>query len=877
MEISTIIGYVLLGIFGLFTLISALIGLGRGLKKTLGSTVVMVISAIAAYLVTVLVFKPSPDDAGVIAQKLTELLSGSGLDSLLEMPGLSTAMSYYVYMLVAPFIFVLLFTAIRFILGIIVRILMHHIPILNNISKPAKRLGGLGVGLVNGAVLCLILFMPLLGTLDVANTAIKNLEAVEEEPEAQISVIEQLSAESGEEDITDYLDAAVNQGAGKAMLDFGGRLMYDGITTTKYYDKKVNLRNEVNVLTTVVGDISSMGSDAGSMVVAIDAVVYGVENSPIVEDFAASLMSEMATSWLNGEEFMGTQKVSMGGWFDPMIDTVLEIIATEDREHVHDDLKSIADFMHKADELGFMGSTDTGSDTFKSLGEKGTLASILGTIENNDRMLPLIDELNVVCIKIFSEDLGFCEDHEEVYNDLIKEISGYANQMATGMTSKYDVYDLLAFELADHGIRMTDEETKALVDALDAEYDRLYSDMPDRIKAFFMLYDAVANNTLVEGADGRLTSGGEQIEYYFVNGYKNSAAYILASSGISIGDASSLSSYKTMKTVLITTDEILASVVKYADISDRHAESESIDAVMVSMIDAFNNLGGNSLHASYVMGEMGHVLDMMHRTNVFGQTTETFLTAIMQSHKVADSIGLNVVEMTDFANKIHSGMGENTGYEQISIVVSHSFDVLENINDGEMKKETIKELMKDLTPETAKVMQDIATPSLMQNYGVKADNAEKSANAISTLFGNMSTYTANHPQGDMSDEEYKESIAHEAEAVDKIITLAIKANEDIDNKTALFNTDGGNGSLEMSAYDMVDLFATSTVADDTATQLVSGENGEDPLGAKNGFLASDRAELEGALEQYGEDNKDVDGIDDKLTTIGALFGVEYGA
>lgn len=889
MDIAALIMYVLLGVFGLFVLISALIGLGRGLKKTVGSTVVIVLSAIVAYIVTVLVFKPTPSESGIITEKLLELMQDSDFASVLEMEGIRDALNYYVYMLTAPFIFVLLFVVARFVLGIIMRIIVRFIPIMNNIPKVAKRLGGLGVGLVNGAALFLILFMPLLGTVDVIGAAIDDLGALQENVETakgEEAKTENLSAEIqpetyGEPEITDYLDAVTDSGVGKVLLDCGGRLMYDTLSSTTYYGEKVVLRNEIDVVIDMATDLTSIDGDGSSMMVAIDAVVGGVDRSPIVANFAADVMSEMATSWLEGEDFMGIERVSMGSWIDPMFDTVLGILATEDREHVRDDLKSVADFMHVADEYGFLGSEDMDSESFQAFGEAGTLTHLLETIEGNDRMLPLIDELNVACIRIIADELGFLESHEEVYEDLVKELAGYVNQYNGGMINKGEATDMIAYELRDHGVRLSDEEMNALIGALLSEYSEVYSDMPERIKDFFRLYNAAAGSALIENSDGTLTANGVVLTTYNAYSYKNSQAYILASSGISIGDAATLTSGKDMKTVLITTDQILASVVKYGDIDDRHAESEHIDAVMVAMMEAFDNLGDAKLHASHVMSQMGHVLDKMHETSVFHGTTESFLTALMQSHKVADSIGLDIIEMTDFANTIHSGMGNGTGYEQISVTVSHSFDVLENINDGEVKKEKIQELMKDLTPETAKVMQEITTPSLMQNYGVTKENAEKSSNAVSSLFGNMADYTTNHPQGNMSDEEYKESISHEAEAVDKIITLAVKANEEIDDKEPLFDTDGGEGALEMSAYDVVDLFATSTVAEDTVNELVIGnEDAEgkfDPLGAGNGFLESDRAEMTEALNAYGADNADVEGIDEKLTNIGAFFGIEYGA
>ena len=884
MDIAAMIMYVLLGIFGLFVVISALIGLGRGLKKTVASTAVIVTSALIAYLITALAFKPNPNKVGFIAQMIFDLMKGSEFGELLAIQGVRDAMSFYIYMITAPFIFVLLFVLIRLILGITMRIVLKYIPIMNNIPKVAKKLGGVGVGLVNGAVLFLILFMPLLGTVDVVSAAINDIGALAQTPAPEQTVeskVEVLAAEVGtsEPQITDYLDAVTSKGIGKVALGCGGRLMYDSVSSTRYYGERVVLRNEIDVVIDMASGLTSMGSGGDSMVGAIDAVVSGVDRSPIVAGFASDVMSEMATSWLEGEKFMGIEKISLGEMIDPMFDTVLQILASEDRDHVADDLKSISGFLHAASDIGLLGGSN-GGNVLDSFGEAGTITHLLESIEGNDRMLPLIDELNTTCIKLFADNLGFFNTREDLYESLITELAGYVNQYNGGMLNKGEATEAISATITKHGIDLSKEEMNTLVEALLREYDQVHTDMTDRIKDFFRLYSAVAGSTLVENSDDTLVADGVALNTYYTYNYKSSQAYLLAKAGVSIGDAATITSAENIKTVLITLDDLMNVIVKYGDVADRHAETEQIDAIMVAMIQAFQNMEDDSFNASKMMAEMGHVLDKMNYSAVFGDITDSFLTAIMQSEKVADSIGLNIVEMTDFANKLNAGRTENTGYEQISSTVANTFDVLENMDDEAVKKDKVQELMKDLTPETAKIMQDIATPSLMQSYGVKEENAQKSSNTVSTLFGNMSNYTTLHPQGDMSDEEYKEAISHEAEAVDKILTLAIKVNERTDKKKEIFNAEETTGSLNMSAYDMVDLLATSMVAEDTINDMVIGTEttpgGFDPVGASKGLLANDKAQLAEALESYGEDNKDVEGIEEKLANIGAFFGVQYG-
>lgn len=160
----------------------------------------------------------------------------------------------------------------------------------------------------------------------------------------------------------------------------------------------------------------------------------------------------------------------------------------------------------------------------------------------------------------------------------------------------------------------------------------------------------------------------------------------------------------------------------------------------------------------------------------------------------------------------------------------------------------------------------------MKNYGVKEEHADKASEAVGTLFGNMSDFKQNHPDATEEDEK------REAEAVNKIITIAVKATKDDSHTNQYFSTNESDGHLDMSAYDVVDLFATSSVASDTLDDILVDETGEskdDPMGIQKGINNADKAELQSALKQYSDDNSDDDDIQNRLDNIGSLFGVEF--
>lgn len=882
MGIGEIISLAMLAILGLFVIITALIGLGRGLKKTLGSLVVTIISVIVVLLLMMLVVKPFVLDSGIITDAATGLLADSDLSDILEMPSVSDALGYYIYMLLAPFAFIVLFIAVRILLGIIMLIVRRFIPILNNIPGVAKRLGGLGVGALNGFIWCLILFMPLLGTVNVVNTVLTTMDVPAAEETVEAGNVTMLSSEQTSEmdEITQYISPLVESGAGKVLLSCGGELLYDSVAGADYYGERVTLSNEAKVIISTVNDISTVGEDDNMAVVAVDAVVNAIGGSPIIKNLAAELVSGAAEAWNKGETFMGVEKISLGEMFDPTMDVVLGILETESRETIYEDLQSISGFIHAVDDHGMLDQSGEGDSMIDAFGEAGMFTDLLAPIENNDRMVAVVDEINAFAVRIFTSNMGMASDHQVVYDNLMNSLAGTVNQYADNMISYDEAKAAITDALCKYGIVVNGEETDNLVNAMLDEFDGFDSEMSKKLREFFAIYLGTKSGALIENSDGTLSMGDMTIEYYFVANYKNSKAYELAVNGKSIGKAETLFSAESMETVIVTADVLLSHLVSYTEIDDRHAESEMIDAVMVSLINAYKNMDNAGMDIPSIMAELGGVLDQMHSTSVYGKVIEDFLVAIMQSDKVSGSIGLNLVEMTEIANSINQGCADGGKYADITKTVSHSISMLEKVNGGEASQEVIQDLMKDITPSTAKVMQNIATPSLMKNYGVGEEHAEKSSSAVSSLFGNMANYTEKYPQGNMSDDEYKASIEKESQAVEKIIAISIKATEDKDESETLFTTEGQDGALDMSAYGVVELFANSTVAGDTVNELVNG-NGEskgefDPLGIENKMSDADKEELAIALDEYKANNSNVEGIDDSLANIGALFGIAYG-
>ena len=145
-----------------FNVIKALI---RGFKKTIGTLIAIVISAVVAAIITFVICKPDSSVVIMLMDLLKDILPEGEIASLFEVDGISGAATYYAVMLIAPIFFTVVYSVLSIIFAIIVAIIVRFIPPHEKPGAVLHRLGGMGVGLVCGLLVVVILMMPAVGML----------------------------------------------------------------------------------------------------------------------------------------------------------------------------------------------------------------------------------------------------------------------------------------------------------------------------------------------------------------------------------------------------------------------------------------------------------------------------------------------------------------------------------------------------------------------------------------------------------------------------------------------------------------------------------------------------------------------------------------
>ena len=281
------------------------------------------------------------------------------------------------------------------------------------------------------------------------------------------------------------------------------------------------------------------------------------------------------------------------------------------------------------------------------------------------------------------------------------------------------------------------------------------------------------------------------------------------------------------KTELISADMITGGVTP---ITNREHEADALAHAFAVVYGMVGDITGDSFNTKSLIGKFGPALDSFTMTETIGAgKTGLVLTAVLQSKTVHDQLGMSVIDATNTANSIVENSGKKD-YASIMTSLTGIIDVLEAASDkGTSTKEAVDKMLDNLTPEAANVMQTMATPNVVKNYGVPENNAEPVANMISDTFGNLQ---------DVPAEEYDKEAAAVADMMNVMMAVGSGGSN---------GTFGGEESdTQLSADEYVSNVMDSKAMSKTLVDTVYGEGDEpkvDPMNSGRNLGSNEKTEL----------------------------------
>ena len=873
-----IVALVIVVLMLLIALVSIGVYTGLGLKRSIASFISVAVAAIVAAGATAVLCLPQLQlfpaiidfvietaigaiPAGTISDDIMALIN-----SILSLEAMGMAIDHYIGMLVAPFVFVLLFVVMAFIFTAVSSVIVSFIPVMKKLPKVAHHLGGTAIGAVCGLLVAILCVFPIVGVADIVESNVDDLAEIE----AVQSVVEAVPVKVDFKVMStfDYI------GCGP-LYDIFSSAVVNGETTT--------LKNETSVILDIVMDALPIIENASSLgaeqVESMKGIVASLDNSPILKNITVDLVSFAIDNEL--------LSFDVGELFAPVVDATIEVISTSTQETITKDLDTLINVFGIVIESGIMDETDSQAILNKVGG--GLASDLLLEINKNERMHPVADEITSLSIRAMASALGIPADAEERYDDIVNKIADEFNN--TAYLDEAERADKLAEGLsgvfADYGIEVSDEALNNVVEGLVSDFGDNASG--GAIKEFFMLYHSGAiaadpsastengveylssgsDGEIVVNADGTVSIGGVVLAYYNASNYNSSKAMTFGKQLVSIGAADTLYSAKSVKSIVLTAEDIIAGMGGYAGCEDAIAESEKVGEIFQMIIDVVAGQDLDDIDGVALFEELGPIFDKMQESEIFkSESAKNMLIAILQSEKVADVLGLSVKDMTDFANKINDyAVNRTNGYEEATKAVSGTVNAVSKATDkdapDEEKVAATANMINNVNKDNAEMISSMLTDGMIDKFGGNSANAENAATAVQNLIGNMADYKEGAPDD--------ESVAKEAEAVTKLITVVTTGNSD----GPMFDTeDGEKGTLASDPESFIDTIVNSDVVMETINESVAGEDAEsNPYG----ITYSNEEERESvaiALEKYYVENGGGEELAGKLVNIAVVMNVE---
>lgn len=881
MELVAFISGVIFIVITLIVLVNTVKGLIFGLKKSVGALVGIVLSALIAGVATAIICKPDSAMLNGIMASLPEAFPDGAIHDVLAIEALGESVTYYGIMLVAPFVFLVLYLITSLINSIVLTIIIRFIPPFKKPNATVNSLSGLGVGLVCAFLVVIITLSPVVGTISIVGDVFEDVAAGEEE----ISP-----------DMAENLEATSRNQTVNLLNSLGSGAIYDLFASADFDGERVYLRKDASALASIAMNIKSLGRDMshydGSQKEALEALVETIDASPLIKHALAGALSEASAKWLADEEFLGVSRFNAGELLDPMVDRLLVIISTTDKYTVGADIKAMSHVFITLIDSGILRSEDS-KDMLLHLGESDVISDLLVTINANVRTRPLADEITRLSVRAMGSIIGIPGNSEERYDMLMNNLAYVVSHH-----EEPDVSDRVAGVSHDIGTIFDDYGMEVNPDALDRVAQSMITDLGviselsgNDIKEFFEVYAIGASNSVMQSGeggfkplsdaeesddihvefneDGTITFEGVVLHDYTADNYRESGAYTLALSGVDIGDASSLDMAKHMKSSLLTLEDILASLGSYLDCADVVAESEIVAKILSEVGHVFSELDLDDLNYRNLLVQMGDVFDMMSESEVFNDATvRNITTAVLQSDMIKDSMSLTKSNLTEFANKLNEyALSSEGSFSDATKAVSVTFEAIDKNSDAEISYEekisATENMITSLVIGNAEVITSVITDSFVVDQGIEVSNAEAVSNSIQCLINSMADFNESAPD--------EEAVKEEAEAVSSILSLALSGMND----APLFDTEDENGIVASDPDEFISTVVNSTIVMNAVEEIVEGKDaGTNPYGLDE-FDEDQKENIENALMDYYLANGEGADLAEMLEDISIVLNVNF--
>ncbi len=605
------------------------------------------------------------------------------------------------------------------------------------------------------------------------------------------------------------------------------------------------------------------------------AIADSFDDSVLLPTIAGEIIYGATDSWLNGEAFLGAAMPSVGGDMqdvvDPFVKALFGVLHDDARNHpaLKADIHTIAEMIATLAENGVFEDFQDVDALMASLGGEGVVDALVNTLGNNDNMKVLIPEITNMGVRAVAKTLKIPTDMNEVYGDFLTDVTGALNSVKgkDEETQVKELSDKLTAAFDEAGIPVNREiidcySISMMKDLLEAAGGRDLT--VNDVQAFFVNYDM--NSTVASAASSEPLShrdpyAGTVYEGKTEEELSRTGAAALAKATHRLSGLQESESIGTEATSVLVEVYLevagestvlkakLEAVVVTKPVSSENIQAtaglkgvETVQSQRVTMKDLLvdtkeaagkinaDTLAGEVKMISGIFGaasslkttdatmdinsmsaSMGVILNAMSASATYGaEQTAGLFTAVLQSETVRATAKIDVTTATRMAQK---GTEGDVDYEKTMNTLSSGINVMTQLgkSDGEASQEELRDMIRNINPQTAAMLEIYATPARLEQNGVPQKYSPISSELLSETFGYMAD-----PNNTFTEDEYEK----EATALNHVLDIAMEAKSNKSNK--LFSTETEKGVLPSADQTIHDILASASVSHSIRVTMLDG-------------------------------------------------------
>ena len=464
---DVIVSYAIYGIVGALALFGMLLGLIRGVMRSLVRLITVSASFGAAFAVTVALKDSmlSIFDGKTLSDLLTPLGIAVGEGDwvgAITMDTVKTLLTLPAGLVVLPFLFVALFLIINFFMLIIHKILCGIMGYTRANNNEMTRLLGAAVGAVQGAIIALVILIPVSGTINTFASAVNYV--AEKYPDrnntqALVSTYDQFFKASEDNVVLDIL-APVSDA------------LYPSFTVFEIDGEQIDVRECVNgaaVVLVNLGDIAATDwkelTDTDKA--AIDSMVDVITENRYYATVVSGILSALGE--FNENDSLFDLPEPLGSF----VDCIFDIMKTSNRDNISGDLDTLIEVLYLISDSGTLRTLIDGGNALESFIQKDSEGVLLynkfnAVFNANPRFSGITTAINDLAFEMLlqnnNSDLPVEEVIEDVKTGINDVLSIEKESYETPEEYREAVTESLETTLKSNDIELTDDQMEKITD-----------------------------------------------------------------------------------------------------------------------------------------------------------------------------------------------------------------------------------------------------------------------------------------------------------------------------------------------------------------------------------------------------------------------------